>query len=324
MPIDLTRWTPISLNLGDPEPSIDWCDMRGERYPEPFFDQTVARLTKGVERRAIVRMPLDALNELDRAPSLEPCGLIFHMGRCGSTLLARLLGLLPGVVAVREPQPINSLIEADPARISESEQLRVLRLLIRALGRVRFGDERHFVLKLSSWNVRKAFLFRRAFPSVPMVWVQRRPVEVMASMIKEPPSWLAIRNHPAIAARFFGLDPTAVTRMDGFEFVAQLIASMLDAAAESDACVIDYDDLPDAAPDIVAPLFGIDCNATDRALMDEQVRYHAKSLVAAPFTDDSAWKRAVPQRAKDVSSSLLDPRYALLDNRRLAHRRLPT
>ena len=37
--------------------------------------------------------------------------------------------------------------------------------LVRALGRKRFGDERHYVLKLSSWNVHALALFRRAFPA---------------------------------------------------------------------------------------------------------------------------------------------------------------
>ena len=191
---------------------------------------------------------------------------------------------------------------------------------MRALGRVRFGDERHLVLKLSSWNIRKAALFRRAFPEVPMVWVQRRPVEVMASMLKDPPAWLALRNHPAQAAQFFGVAPAVVTGVDGFEFAARLLASMFDAAAESDACIIDYDDLPGAVADIVAPLFGIDINASDRAMLEEQARYHSKTAGAVPFTDDSERKRAVPERVKDVSSSLLDERYSLLSTRRAEQR----
>jgi hypothetical protein len=315
---DLARWTPIAFNLSGPEPSIDWCDMTGERFSDPFFEQTIARVMENTAGRSIVRTPLEALIELDKEPSLEPCGLIFHIGRCGSTLVARLLGLLPGVVAVREPRPINNLLEADEALVDESTRVRILRLLVRALGRVRFGDERRFVLKLSSWNISKAALFRRAFPEVPMVWVQRRPLEVMASMFKDPPTWLALRNHPAKAAQVFGIDPAAITRVDGFEFAARLLASMFDAAADSDACVIDYADLPGAVADIVAPLFGIDFDATDRAAMEEQARFHSKSTVAVPFTDDSERKRAVPERVIAVCASLLDERYAQLDKRRMA------
>ena len=147
---DLTRWTPFALNLGNTESSIDWCDMTGERYSEPFFEETVSRLAKGINARPVVRTPLSMLYELDKEPSLEPCGIVFHMGRCGSTLLARQLGLVSGVVSVREPQIINTLLGANSELIDSSSQAQILRLLARALGRVRFGDERYFVLKLSS------------------------------------------------------------------------------------------------------------------------------------------------------------------------------
>ena len=139
-------------------------------------------------------------------------------------------------------------------------------------------------------------------------------------MLKDPPAWLALRNHPAQAAQFFGVAPAVVTGVDGFEFAARLLASMFDAAAESDACIIDYDDLPGAVADIVAPLFGIDINASDRAMLEEQARYHSKTAGAVPFTDDSEQKRAVPERVKDVSSSLLDERYSLLSTRRAEQR----
>jgi hypothetical protein len=270
----------------------------------------------------VVRTPLAVLHELNQAPSLEPCGFIFHIGRCGSTLVSRLLGLAPGVVAVREALPVNNLLEADPGRIDEAEQVRALRSLIRALGRVRFGDERHFVLKLSSWNIRKADLLHAAFPGTPLLWLQRRPLEVLASMFTEPPGWLALRNHPAKAAQFFGLELEAVKRMDGFEFAAHLLAAMFDAAAAADPAVIDYNDLPDAVAEVVAPLFGIALSADDRAAMAEQARYHAKSAAAVPFTDDSERKRRVPGRAAAVCAALLDQRYELLNDRRRVERRV--
>lgn len=319
---DLARWTPVAFHPGVPESCIDWCDMTGERFADPFFHETVARLTKGTGERPVVRTPLAALTELDGAPSLDPCGLVFHMGRCGSTLVGRLLSLVPGVVAVREPTPINNLLEAGPASMDESERVRILRLLVRALGRVRFGDERSYVLKLSSWNVCHASLFRRAFPGVPMVWVQRRPLEVLASMIEGPPGWLALRDRPAQVAHQFGLDPARLPgRMDGFEFAGRLVAAMLDAALATDACIVDYDELPDAVPDIVAPHFGIACSAGDRAAMEELARYHAKRADAVPFTDDTERKHTVPDRAVAVASSLLEERYSRLNERRRAQRR---
>ncbi len=314
---DLSRWTPVAIDVNGAQPSIDWCDMRGERFGDPFFGQTVARLTDGAGARPVVRTPLSALAEFDGEPSLDPSGLVFHIGRCGSTLVARLLGLVSGVLAVREPQPINSLLEAEASHLDEAQRVETLRLLVRALGRVRFGDERRFILKLSSWNVCSARLFLRAFPGVPVAWIQRRPVEVMASMMKAPPGWLALRNRPLAAARMFGVEPGELTGVDGFEFAARLLAAMFDGAEQLDACVVDYLDLPGAVPDVIAPHFGISLDESDRAAMADLARYHAKAMEPVPFSDDSAQKRAVPERALAVSSALLEGRYGRLDDRRV-------
>mgnify|MGYP005840562005 CR=1 FL=1 len=52
---------------------------------------------------------------LDAADGLQPCrpAMLFHVGHCGSTLLARLLGELPGLVALREPAALRTLAEWD-------------------------------------------------------------------------------------------------------------------------------------------------------------------------------------------------------------------
>lgn len=313
---DFSGWTPVALRLDGEEPGIDWCDLRGERFSDPFFGQTVARLATPAGSRPVVRTPLTVLAELDGEPALDPCGFIFHVGRCGSTLVSRLLGLVSGVLAVREPQAINTLLEWGAPSLDESEQVRILRLLVRALGRIRFGDEACFVLKLSSWNVCKARLFQQAFPGVPSLWVQRRPVEVMASMMKAPPGWLGLRDRPQAAAQLFGARPGELTGVDGFEFAARLLACMFDGANALDARVIDYIDLPDAVADLVAPYFGIELTEHDRTAMAEQARYHAKAAGNVPYADDSVQKRAVPERAQAVSAALLEERYARLDSRR--------
>ena len=95
---DLVHWTPIRFDFSGPAPTVDWADLSAERFVEPFFDQTVARWASGPHARPLVRTGLEALVALDDEPSLEPAGMIFHLSRCGSTLVSRLLGTLPGVV----------------------------------------------------------------------------------------------------------------------------------------------------------------------------------------------------------------------------------
>ena len=174
---DLTRWTPVRLDFSGPAPAIYWADLSAERFVEPFFDQTVARWASGPRARPLVRTGLDALVALDSEPSLEPVGMIFHLSRCGSTLVSRLLGTLPGVVVLAEPAPLNALLGLD--QIDDATLVKIVRLAVRALGRCRHADERRLVLKCTSWNIRHRAILAAAFPETPWIWLQRDPARIL-------------------------------------------------------------------------------------------------------------------------------------------------
>ena len=110
---DLAHWTPIRFDFSGTAPAVDWADMSEERFVEPFFDQTVAQWASGPRSKQLVRTGLEALVALDGEPSLEPAGMILHLSRCGSTLVSKLLGTLPGVVVISEPSPLNALLGLD-------------------------------------------------------------------------------------------------------------------------------------------------------------------------------------------------------------------
>src|SRR5246127_1864871 len=172
---DLARWTPIRFDFSGPPPTVDWAYLSAERFDEPFFDQTVARWATSPAARPLVRTGLDAFLALGSHPSLDPAGMIFHLSRCGSTLVSRLLGTLPGVVVVAEPPVLNALLGLDPDRVDKAALAAVVRLVVRALGRCRHGDERSLVLKCTSWNIRRRAVLAAAFPEKPRVWGQRDP-----------------------------------------------------------------------------------------------------------------------------------------------------
>jgi hypothetical protein len=311
---DLARWTPIGLSLAPPEPAIDWADLREIRFAEPFFDQSVQRWAAGPLAHPLIRTGLAELAALDSEKSLDPAGFIFHLSRCGSTLVSRLLSTLPGMIVAAEPAPINALLETDPARVHEAAQIEVLRLLIRALGRVRFGDEARYVVKLSSWNVRRLALFRRAFPAVPWIWIQRRPEAVMASILAGPPGWMQLRGQPERVSALFGLDP-APAGLDAAAFCARILASMLEAwlkTAPPEALVLDYQDLPQAVWTEAAPCFGLQLQAGDVERMADEARYDAKDPARRVFAAADA---AIPGAIRALAAEWVDPLYERVADR---------
>jgi hypothetical protein len=306
---ELARWTPVALDLEAPTPWIEWGDFGVLRFSEPFFDDTVARWAGGDPPPPLVRTGLDALVALDQAPSLDPSGLIFHLSRCGSTLLARLLGQVAGCVVVSEPSLINQVLLASPEIVDEDTRVRLLRLLIRALGRQRLGDERHLVVKLSSWNVRQLALFERAFPAAPRIWLQRRPAEVLASLLAESPEWLRFRSTPDAAGALFGIAEAELATLDATAFQARVLSALLQAAGDGGPLLtVDHADLPAAAWTVVAPRFGLSPDDRDLAAMQRQAGLDAKHATPRPFAR-SPDRAALPDAVARLVAAQLDPLY---------------
>jgi hypothetical protein len=311
---DLARWTPIRFDLSGPAPTVDWADLSTERFVEPFFDQTVARWASGPHAKPLVRTGLDAFLALDNEPSLDPSGMIFHLSRCGSTLVSRLLGTLPGVVVVSEPSPLNALLGLDPDRVDGATLVRLVRLLVRALGRRRHGDERQLVLKCTSWNIRRREILAAAFPETPWVWVQRDPADVVASLLANPPGWLGLGMVPAQTSRRFGLDPGAAEAISRPEFTARALGAMLWSAATDPGgrLCIDYDELPAAVWQQVAVHFGLEIDAAAIERMTEQSRFYSKDSEPQVFSGDTLERRPMSDAIREAAERFAEPGYRAL------------
>ena len=308
----LGSFTPVALNLAPPMPTLDWGDLGADALSEPFFDQTVERWAGGPAPR-LVRTDLVTLAALDEHRARDPDALVFHMSRCGSTLVSRLLATLPGARVIVEPKPLNTLLMADEAELAGADRIELLRLLLRALGRSPSGAGGCYALKASSWNVAWLPLFRRAFPETPFIFVRRAPGEVIASILADPPAWLALRSEPHRAAQLFGIPADAMTGLDAPAFCARALQSMLQAAAAEGErmLVVDYRELPDAVWSRMAPHLGLRLDDSDIARMRAEARFNAKSGERRLFADDRAAKQAAAAALAPLAAAL-EPYYRAL------------
>ncbi len=311
---DLARWTPIRFDFSGPAPTVDWADLSAERFVEPFFDQTVARWATSPQARPLVRTGLDAFVALDSEPSLDPAGMIFHLSRCGSTLASRLLGTLPGVVVVAEPSPLNALLGLDPDLVDGATLVGLVRRLVRALGRLRHGDERHLVLKCTSWNIRSRAVLAAAFPDTPWIWVQREPAHVVASLLANPPGWLGRQAAPPRAARLFGIDPAVVPAMTRAEFTARALGAMLESAVADPGrrLCIDHADLPAAVWQRVTPHFGLEADAAAIERMTERSRFYSKEPEPQVFSGDIPERRPMTAEIREAAQRFAESGYRAL------------
>jgi len=203
-----------------------------------------------------------------------PQGLIFHMSRCGSTLLVRMLAADPANTAINEDPGVDrAALSGDPAAL-------------RAAAAALAGDGPLY-LKLDCWAARELPLYRAAFPDTPWIFVYRDPVEVMVSHARRPGSQMV---GDLVAPARLGLAEIG-NPLDPAYHAAVLTGVCEGALAHWDlggGLAVDYRDLPDALFDRILPHFGVSPDDETVARMREATRRNAKypEQVFAQDADD--------------------------------------
>ena len=114
-PENFVDWLPVRVYWQENRAFVDWCCVGKEHFREPFFDQTIERLFRQPFNLLFRHQtPIEFLGELsERLPALAPTGFIFHLSRCGSTLISQMLAALDRNIVMSEPPPVDSVLRAN-------------------------------------------------------------------------------------------------------------------------------------------------------------------------------------------------------------------
>ena len=273
--MDLRRWYPLfaQRDAQTGEVSLCWRDLGRQPFNEPFFVNTLTRQPH--EERRVCHTPLAALATL--GDCLAPDAFIFHVSRCGSTLLTQLLTTLPQCVVLSEPTVIDSLLLLHHDGMVGSDSIALLRQAILALGQRRTGEETHFFIKFDCWHIHNLTLLRQAFPDTPCLFLYREPQAVLAShQHQRGPQMIPGMLHPALLP--LSAHQLAPGDHDGY---ASVVLSSLFMAAQPHAAagqlqLINYNQLPGMVLDDLLPRFSITPTAGQLQAMRERGGVHAK------------------------------------------------
>lgn len=180
-------------------------DLRGSTYREPFFRDTVDQSRRDRPGALDVSVDLEWLAYAAARWGGTPSGFVFHVGRCGSTLLANMLAAGGAQVVAKEPDVIIDLVaewlRADAAPDRQEIEAAIgsaVRLLTGTL-----GTARGVVVKFAAWNVHIAPAVLAMFPTTQAVFIYRSPLETVASYLHTRPAWFDVIEAPrAVQARF--------------------------------------------------------------------------------------------------------------------------
>jgi hypothetical protein len=253
---------------------------------DAFMQETIARVPAAESFVHIAREDVGKA-----APGTAPAGLIFHVARCGSTLISQLLRTHDNLVVYAEPLPFNEIL-LPPHKWPRHELVAALRSLGDAFAR---HARRPYVLKFSSWNTLFCDVLAEAFPASPWVFSLRDPVEVGVSLLRQPAGWMRPTEASSGELGRY-VDPEGVARSPE-EFVARLYGAFCAAVGRLDAGrgrLVRYETLPAAVWEVVAPHFSLSVDGRQRERMAQAARINAKAPVGkiAEFASDAASKQA--------------------------------
>lgn len=281
MSADLAGWLPIRFFWRHDQPVVDWALMGTCRLADAFFDETVDRVFRNPFRKLFRRETSadELLNWAAMSQGLQPRGFIFHMSRCGSTLLSQMFGALPRCRVVSEPHALFGIMRGQFRKASVTPEQRAswLKAMITALGHPANATETEYFVKFDSWHCFHMRLVHDMFPGVARIFVIRDPVAVLASHMNYPAGWITPGVFPPALC---GLTLETSRRMAREEYYARIIGLICNAAAdltEQGLCIpIDYSQLPALVYYLLPRIFRMTISEDESELMRIRTMKHSK------------------------------------------------
>lgn len=297
--------------------------LRFQRYPatvfdEPFLDTACQnyRSVHGDGPSQLIKLS-DCMvrDEGTSAGALQPRGFIFHMSRCGSTLISQMLNQMKDTRVLSEPELLNRLLKSE---LDQNQKDEILQCVLASYQEVAPRSSDGVICKFSSQATVYLMDIIRCYPHTPWIFVIRQPREVIASLLNYANSSQARRKSIVNRVKLvLDLNQSEITTYSLVDLVARMLGRMLDKAiamvSKVRVLVVDYRELPGAVHSKIAPHFSLEPSQRERRLMFERSRYRAKGREKVPFSVayEISGREDYPQ-IDQAASTWLDDSYLTL------------
>ncbi len=301
------RWIPYGYYARTDE--VAWCLPQG-RAVQPFCDEYISHCRQHLVNafltpRSSLKCLLDYAEHLQELP--DPSGFIFHVSRCGSTLVSGCLAQLENCSVLSESALLTEILLAKNMHKEQKKSL--LRLCLYLQGRPSLAQP-HVIVKWNAWDIFYWELIRELWPQVPVLLLVRDPVEVLASHAK------SAGMHMGFAPALAQLHPVFASCGSGQGLLGSRIAvlesimqKMLVHCFDQNISVLDYSMLNPQALEYVGQHFGIVVEGDQARVFRERFGRHSKQP-DMPFHSDISVKRQLFSHEEIVAiTEALMPTY---------------
>jgi len=296
----LKNWYPSRLRIHQQLVCCEWIQLEDIPFTDPFFDETLAKARSKPCNSSRFR-PVSSIDLLadwsTSLPHVFPKAFIFHVSRCGSTLLSQLLAHHPRCISLAEVPFFDDIIRTpfNTEALPDFAISETLAAAIRLYGQQRKGNEQHLIIKLDSWHIFFWRLLRARYPDVPFILLYRRPDEVVRSHQK-------LRGMHAVPGliepAIFGFHAKDIHSLNLDSYLARVLERYfevyLDVASEDNrATLLNYADGPLDLLRTVTSSCGIALEDTYLAKAARRSAFHAKHPTKI-FSEEREHLRAAP------------------------------
>lgn len=277
----LNNWIPFRLAEENGQAVCRWLYTADIAFTDPFFNDTIVRCKSHAYNSRHFRSSSspDILSEwAEQANSIAPTAMIFHISRCGSTLISQLLGLQPANIVLSEVPFIDELLRKGFSENKMNETLPLVKAAMALYGTRRTDAQQQLFIKTDSWHIHFYKQLRELYPQVPFILLYRRPDEVIRSQQK-------IRGMQAVQGvldpAIFGFDKNEIMPLGLDEYMAKVIESYLSAFIEilkkdKLALPVNYKEGAVTIINKIAAATGLSIHENEKIAMRERLTFHAK------------------------------------------------
>jgi hypothetical protein len=297
---------PVDAQTDNGRVVVRWLDIGDGQFREPFFKQTIENRRQELGRTASHDTGIDEVIAAAKAlPEAGPAGFIFHVSRCGSTLVMNALKLDLKVVGLSEPQIFSKLLapfmwgmhEIDNVEWAQTRE-ELLRALVTIYAHCSNEYRRQVVIKFPSVGILWMSALRSIWPAVPYIVITRNPIEVVVSQLAgRQDGWIRMQGNPLALWKLFGLTSMTpnVRALPKEEFCARIMGHLCDAAAyecDTHGRLVCYEKMTADTIEKISRLFGLPIGATNGTEIAKVMRTYAKDPSSSQaFYDDRTWKQ---------------------------------
>lgn len=297
IPIDFFAWKGKFL--------LKWAHLGKHSLAAPMFHMTIEELLNKPSLPPV----LTSFEQIEsHLGNLTPTAFIFHVTRCGSTLLSQMLAAVERNLVLSEIGPLNSFLLSYP-QDQKKEKAQAFQKLVYAFAQSFHEIEENFFIKLSSWNLLHQPIIQQAFPNTPWIFVYRDPIEVMSSLVQGPPGWLKER------ANSLQLDIEEASA-----FVLQEFQEVMLQARHSKILLLNYQDLLHSIFNKVPRFLNVEFSFHEKEEIKTASQFYSKSKTKGKemFLPDAKQKQEkASERLLILDQQYTRKGYQHLENKRL-------